>query len=90
MSVTTYRIEDEPTFVRDDGEGPLPGHYEAVFVRDGERIERYLTDKGRAEILRAMENGPAELSRDEFETHSVEPSLNALLQRMEREGGEGA
>jgi hypothetical protein len=89
--MTTYRIEDEPTFVQDDGGGPLPGHYEAVFTRgDGERVERYLTDKGRAEILRAMENGPAELSAEAFEEHSVEPSLDALLERMDREGGEGA
>jgi hypothetical protein len=89
--VATYRIEQEPTFVQDGDDGPLPGHYEAVFARDdGERIERYLTDKGRAEILRAMEDGPAELSQEEFETHSVEPDLDALLRRMDREGGEGA
>jgi hypothetical protein len=89
--MATYRIEDEPTFVRDAGEGRLPGHYEAAFTRDdGERIVRYLTDKGRAEILRAMEDGPAELSAEAFEEHSVEPDLEALLGRMDREGGEGA
>jgi hypothetical protein len=89
--MATYRIEDEPTFIQDDGDGPLPGHYEAVFTRDdGERIERYLTDKGRAEILRAMEDGPAELSQETFETHTVEPDLEALLERMDREAGEGA
>ena len=86
----TYRIDEEPRFVRED-DGPLPGHYEAVFVRDdGERIERFLTDKGRAEILRALEQGPAELTEDEYEAHSVEPALDALLERMDSEGGEGA
>jgi hypothetical protein len=88
--VTTYRIDERPRFVRED-DGRLPGHYEAVFVRDdGERIDRFLTDKGRAEILRALEEGRAELSAEEFETHSVAPALDALLERMDREAGEGA
>ena len=88
--MTRYRIDEEPRFVQED-DGPLPGHYEAVFVRDdGEAVERYLTDKGRAEILRAMEDGPAEVSQEALDEHSVEPSLGALLERMDREGGEGA
>jgi hypothetical protein len=91
VTVATYRIEDEPTFVPDEGGGPLPGHYEAVFVSENaEPIRRYLTDRGRAEILRAMEHGPAELSEEEFEEHTVEPDLDVLLERMDREGGEGA
>jgi hypothetical protein len=91
VTVATYRIEDEPTFVQDEGDDPLPGHYEAVFVsEDGEPIRRYLTDKGRAEILRAMERGPAELSEEELEEHTVEPALDVLLERMDREAGEGA
>ena len=89
--MTDYRIADEPQFVRHGADAPVSGHYEAVFVRDdGERVRRFLTDKGRAEILRAMESGPAELSVETFERCSVEPTMEALLGRMDREAGEGA
>jgi hypothetical protein len=89
--MTTYRIEGEPTFVGDAPEAPLPGHHEARFVGlDGVPILRYLTDKGRAEVLRTIDDGHRALTREEFERHTVEPDLDALVRRMEREAGEGA
>ncbi len=89
--MATYRIEAEPTFVQDDDRAPVPGHYVAEFVtEDGALVARFLTDKGHAEVLRAMEFGPATLSAEEFETHTVEPDLDALVRRMSKEGGEGA
>jgi hypothetical protein len=89
--MTTYRIEIEPAFVEDGDGAPLPGHYEAEFTTErGERVRRFLTDKGRAEVLRAMELGPASLSADELDEHTVEPDLDALVRRMSIEGGVGA
>jgi hypothetical protein len=89
--MTTFRIEQEPTFVADAPEAPLPGHHEASFVdQDGGRLRRYLTDKGRAEVLRAIDDGRRALTRDELERHTVQPDLEALVRRMEREAGEGA
>jgi hypothetical protein len=89
--MATYRIEAEPTFVRDDEDAPVAGHYVAEFVtEEGDRVPRFLTDKGHAQILRAMEFGPATLSAGEFEEHTVEPDLDALVRRMGAEGGEGA
>lgn len=84
-----YSIDEEPTFVA-EGEGPLPGHYQARFrTGDGERLTRYLTDKGRAEVLRLMERRKT-LTRAELEEHTVEPDIDALARRMDEEGGEGA
>jgi hypothetical protein len=89
--VTTYRIDGEPTFVRDPDDGPLPGHYEAGFTSsDGRRIRRYLTDRGRAELLRTLEEGDRALTQDEFDDLTVDANLDALVERTEIEGGVGA
>lgn len=86
-----YRIEDAPRYVSHGDDLPLAGHHETVLSsRDGQRVVRYLTDKGRAEVLRMLEDGRTELTRDDVEEHTVEPDLDALLARMEREGGEGS
>ena len=89
--MATYRIEAEPRYELHGDDGPLPGHYEAELSTDGgERMVRYLTDKGRASVLAILDEGRRELSRQEFEEHTVEPMLDALVARMEREAGEGA
>jgi hypothetical protein len=89
--VTSYRVLGEPRFVRDETDDPLPGHYEAAFAdADGRPILRYLTDRGRAEILRLIEDGDRAVSQEEFDDLTVDPSLDALVARMEREGAVGA
>jgi hypothetical protein len=86
-----YRLVDGPTHLMDEASDPLPGHYEAVFSTDrGERLYRYLTDKGRAEVLRSLDRGQREFSRQEFLDLTVEPEMDALTARMDREAGEGA
>jgi hypothetical protein len=89
--MTSYRFEGPPMNVADEGQGPLPSHYVAeLTTSEGERVRRYLTDKGRAAVLRRMDEGQESFSRDEVEEFSVEPDIEALVARMERESGEGA
>ena len=89
--MTTYRLEGPPTNVDDEGSGPLPSHYVAEFTTPaGERVRRYLTEKGRAAVLRRMDEGQSVFSPDEVEDLTVVPDIEALVDRMERESGEGA
>jgi hypothetical protein len=87
--MTTYRLDHEPTHVLDEGNGPLPGHYEVEFAAGGGRMLRYLTDKGRAEVLRRMGEGKREFTEDEVRELTVEPDIDMLVAQMEREAGEG-
>ena len=91
MNVTTYRLEEKPVYVLDESNAPLPGHYEVkLSTKDGDRVRRFLTDKGRAAVLRLMDEGRREISFTELREFTVEPDINALLARMEHESGEGA
>jgi len=91
LDVTTYRLEREPRHVIDRDEALLPGHYEADFAAsDGSTLRRYLTDKGRTRILRALDAGQREFSEDDVREHTVEPDLERLVARMAAESGEGA
>jgi hypothetical protein len=74
-----------------DHDAPIQGHYEIeVIAPDGESRRRFLTDKGRAEVLRLIDEGRREVSEEELEELTTEPDLGALLARMDREAGEGA
>jgi hypothetical protein len=74
-----------------DDDAPIPGHYEIdVWTADGKPRRRYLTDKGRAEMLRLMDDGRREISEEEFNDLTTEPDLATLLAKMDREAGEGA
>ena len=85
----SFRLTD-PVHVLDDDDAPIPGHYELDVVSpDGERRRRYLTDKGRAEVLRLLDEGTDEVSAEELDDLTVEPDLGTLLARMDREAGEG-
>jgi hypothetical protein len=85
-----YELVDGPRHVLDDGRSELSGHYEATFsTTSGERVERFLTDKGRAELLRLIDAGQRSFTRDELEWLSTLPSMDDLLATMEAEGGEG-
>lgn len=91
LSMTTYRFGDEPTFVFHEDDDRVPGHYElGLSTNTGDRMIRFLTDKGRATILRIMDEGRRELTQEEFDDHTVEPDVDILVARMVREGGEGA
>lgn len=86
---TTYRLDHEPTHVLDEGGGRLPGHYEVEFETRDQRVLRYLTDKGRAEVLRRMGEGRREFTEEEVRELTVEPDIDMLVAQMEREAGEG-
>ena len=89
--MTTYRLDEAPSHRVDAAGERLSGHYEAVFVTDdGERLTRFLTDKGRAAILQRMDEGQSEFSGDELREFTVEPDMEVLLARTEHESGEGA
>jgi hypothetical protein len=85
-----YQLEGELRFVRDDDSSPLPGHHEATFRTDeGAVVERYVTDKGRAALLRMSDDGRRVLDEHEFIEFTTEPTLEHLLAATEAEGGEG-
>jgi hypothetical protein len=86
-----YRLPAEPAHVLDGEDAPLPGHYEARFVTDdGRELRRYLTDKGRTGVLRLLASGTDRFSEEDLDTLTVEPDLDALVERMAAESGEGA
>jgi hypothetical protein len=86
----TFHVS-EPVHIRRDDGAPIPGHYEMEVVdADGRRLRRYLTDKGRAEVLRLLDAGRDALSEEQLADLTVEPDLDVLLERMDREAGEGA
>jgi hypothetical protein len=89
--VTTYRLVEGPTRVLDTGEGRLPGHYAAEFTSGhGASLLRFMTDKGRGELLRRIDAGQRAFSLAELEKLTVAPDLQALETRTEAESGEGA
>lgn len=89
--MTSYRLDGAPANVAHEGSGPLPSHYVAEFITlDGERVRRYLTDKGRAAVLRRMDEGQIVFSSEEVQEFTVAPDIEGLVARMERESGEGA
>ena len=85
-----YELEDGPRSVRDDDDASLPGHYEATFrTDDGEVVERYVTDKGRAGLLRMADDGRRTLDEQEFTDLTTAPTLDDLLAALDAEAGEG-
>jgi hypothetical protein len=87
---SVYDLLDGPDHVLDSEDSPLPGHYEAVFSTRGDRVVRFLTDKGRAELLRLLDSGQRTFTLDELERLTTPPSMSDLLATMDREGAEGA
>jgi hypothetical protein len=87
----TFTIGEGPDHVVHEGPGPLSGFYRVELVDEqGERLPRYLTDKGRAELLRRVDDGQREFSESEIEELTVAPDLAALEARTDKEAGEGA
>ncbi len=87
----SYRLLDGPRHVIHDDRDELPGHHEATFASsDGESFDRYLTDKGRAELLRSIDAGQHAFTREELDWLTTEPTLAALLVSMTEQGAEGA
>ena len=88
--MATFRLT-QPFHVRNGEEAPLPGHYELdVEVDDGRTLRRFATDKGRAEILRRLDDGLPAITQDELDDLTVVPDMNALVERMGHEAGDGA
>lgn len=86
-----FTIREGPHHVVNEGPGLLSGFYRAEFVdENGEALPRYLTDRGRAELLRRVDDGQREFSGTELEELSVSPTLEALEERTDKEAGEGA
>ncbi|MEX1263060.1 MAG: hypothetical protein WEE66_03840 [Actinomycetota bacterium] len=84
------RLLDGPRHVTHEDRSELPGHHEATFATtDGERLDRYLTDKGRAELLRLVDAGQHAFTREELEWLTTEPTIEALMVSMAGEGAEG-
>lgn len=86
-----YRLVDGPRHVTHQDRTELPGHYEATFeTAAGERVDRFMTDKGRAELLRLVDAGQEAFTGEEMAWLTTEASLEALLASMAGEGAEGA
>ena len=86
-----FRLLDGPRHATHEDRSELPGHYEATFATtDGERLDRYLTDKGRAELLRLIDAGQQGFTREEMEWLTTEPNIEALMVSMAGEGAEGS
>lgn len=87
----TYRIVDGPRHVTHEDRSELPGHYEATFgTAAGEPFDRYVTDKGRAELMRLIDAGQQTFTPEELEWLTTEPTIEALSTSMTGEGAEGA
>jgi hypothetical protein len=91
MDEAIYTLDEGPNYVRDQGPSLLTGFYSAEFVTDeGKRLTRYLTDKGRAEVLRRSEAGQRQFSQEELDELTVDPEFQAVETRFVAEAGEGA
>ncbi len=87
----SYRLLDGPRHVTHGDRSELPGHHEATFApMIGEPFDRYLTDKGRAELLRSIDAGQHAFTGEELEWLTTEPTMAALLASMAEQGAEGA
>ena len=88
--MSRYTIREGPNHVVLEGPSLLSGYYEAEFTDlNGERHTRYLTDKGRAEVLRRIDEGQREFSDEELQEWTVAPDIQALEARAGKEAGEG-
>ena len=85
-----YTLVDGPHAVIDQANHRLPVHYHAEFAGPGdERLERFLTDEGRATLLNAVDRGGRTFTAAELEEISAARDIDALLARYEEEAGEG-
>lgn len=89
--MTSYTLVEGPHDALAPEENPLASYHHAEFSTDeGERLTRYLSDKGNAEILRRRGEGEVTFSLEELESWTVPPDMDALLARYDAEAGEGA
>jgi membrane-associated phospholipid phosphatase len=89
--VEAYFLLSGPSHVRAATQSPLSGYYRAEFADSvrGRRLSRYLTERGRAEMLDRIDHGQREFSEDEVADMTVEADLGELEARYEAEAGEG-
>lgn len=87
----SYVVIDGPSHVAGGSGDELPGHYEVHFRSpDGTVSERYLTDKGRAALLRLIDEGQGTFTHTEVEDLSTPATIEDLLATMVAESGDGA
>jgi hypothetical protein len=89
--MTRYLLVEGPSHTKAPDWTLLTGYYEAVFEDDGGvRHARFLTDKGRAEVVRRQGEDQLSFSPEEIERWTVEPDVQTVIERYEAEAGEGA
>jgi hypothetical protein len=90
--MTAYVLLEGPSHERHHGSSLLSGFYRAEFARtpDGQRVTRFLTDRGRATMLHRVDRGQHEFSEEELEQMTVAPDIHVLEARYDAEAGEGA
>ena len=87
----SLRIVDGPSAQEQPPDATTPMRYEAAFAAaDGAKVRRYLTDKGRAAMLRLLDEGHDTFSAAQIEELTVPATQEALLERTRRESGDGA
>jgi hypothetical protein len=89
--MTAYVLLHGPSFVRDDSPSLLTGFYRAEFagLPDGQPVERFLTEGGRADLLHRIDRGQREFTHEELVEFTVEPDVDALQARYDKEAGVG-
>jgi hypothetical protein len=85
-----YVLAQHPRHVLDDGDQGLPGHYVVRFSeRGGEPFDRFLTDRGYAQLLQLLDDGRRTFTTDELLSLTTPPTLEDLLATMQAESGVG-
>jgi hypothetical protein len=90
MQPVMYALVQHPRHVLDEAGDTLPGHYVVRFASvPGAGFDRFLTDRGYAELLRLLDEGRQSFSADEVEALTTPPTLEDLLATMQAESGVG-
>lgn len=85
-----FVLARHPRYVRNAPGDALPGHYAVEFATElGDPFDRFLTDRGYAELLRLLDDGRRTFSAEELEALSTPPTIDDLLATMQAESGVG-
>lgn len=89
--MASFLLLSGPCYVRDSSSSLLTGYYSAEFAqsRDGVRSLRFLTERGRAEMLDCIDRGQRAFSTEELEEMTVTDNIGILEARYEAESGVG-
>ena len=89
--MTSFDLLSGPRHVRESTPTRMTGYYSAEFAdsRDGSRRLRFLTERGRAELLDRMDGGQRAFSAQELDEMTVRADFEALEARYQAEAGVG-